>query len=241
MRRTLNGRLYAGLIATWVWLTALPVMAAETEAQLLLYRMQAPGEGSTLNRFLVTPSFLRLDHGERDSGYILFDRQAQLIYSVNHKERSILVIDPPSMTEALAAQAPVIEVKSVEPVEAPAVAGVKPQRWLLTAAGRTCREAFVLPGAMSEAVAAYGEYLNVLARQQAVGQAAIPAEFQDACDSAIHVYAPASLLDKGLILKVWNDQNYREELLDFRRDFKVSERDFVLPQGYQRVPMMSGF
>ncbi|MEJ2395936.1 MAG: UDP-2,3-diacylglucosamine hydrolase, partial [Candidatus Thiodiazotropha sp.] len=122
-----------------------------------------------------------------------------------------------------------------------AVAGVKPQRWVLTAAGRTCREAFVLPGAMSEAVAAYSEYLKVLARQQAVGQAAIPAEYQDACDSAIHVYAPTSLLDKGLILNAWDDQSYREELLDFRRDFKVSESDFVLPQGYQRVPMMSGF
>jgi hypothetical protein len=239
MCRTLNRRFVVALLASWVGLSALPAMGAEITAQQLRYRQLAPGEEPSLNRLLVTPAFLRLDRGERDSGYILFDRQAKRIFSVDPEERSILVIDPPPMSDELAAQAPAIEVNRVQPVEAPVVAGVKPQRWVMTAAGRTCREAFVLPGVMDEAVAAYAEYLQVLARQQAMAQPSIPAEFQDACDSAIHVYAPAALLHKGMILRAWDGQKRQQELLDFRRDLQLPESVFQLPEAYQRIPLTS--
>ena len=241
MRRRLNGLPFGGLMFILLGLVGQPAMSAQTQAELLVYGVHAPGEEDALNRLTVTPAFLRLDRGEQDGGYILYDRKAGVIYSVNHEDRSILVIDPPPMTDELAAMAPEIELKPLKPVEAPVVAGVKPRHWALTAGGRTCREAFVLPGTMADAVAAYGAYLEVLARQQALALTAMPAEFQDACDSAIHVYSPALLLEKGMILKAWDSGDYREELLDFRSGFAVPQDHFALPEDYSRVPMTAGF
>jgi hypothetical protein len=121
------------------------------------------------------------------------------------------------------------------------VGGVKPQQWVLTVAGQQCRNAFVLPGVLPKATAAYGEYLRLLSHQQAQALTAIPAEFQDACDNAVHVFAADELLQKGLPLNVWDSRGYRESLIDFRKAFTVTESDFTLPAGYARLPMQAGF
>ncbi len=241
MRPTLIFSYSLALFALALGLASWPASSADEQVELLLYRVQSPGEEASFNRLLASKDFLRLDGGEQDSGYILFDRREQRIYSVNHEEQSILVIDPPALADGFGANAPRIDVQSVTPVEAPEVAGVKPLRWRLVAAGKSCREAFVLPGLMPNAVTAYGEYLRVLARQQAQALATIPAEFQDACDDAVHVYAPDALLQKGMPLDIWSGENYRESLVDFRAAFKVPESAFSLPAGYSRVPMRSGF
>jgi hypothetical protein len=228
-------------------LLLLPLLAtslasgAEVEAELLIYRVGSSVEEAYLNRLLATPGFLRLDRGEQDSGYILYDRRQGVVYSVDHEERSILVIDPPPLNDELAARAEAVEVRPVASESAPAVGGVRPQHWVLRRGGRQCREAYVLPGLMPNAVAAYAEYLGVLARQQALALPAIPAEVQDACDNAVHLLAPDALLRKGLPLKVWDEQGYRESLIDFRAEFQVPEGDFTLPAAYTRVPMGRGF
>jgi hypothetical protein len=222
-------------------LTPWPAFSTDQQVELLLYRVQSANEGAAFNRLLVSPGFLRLDRGEQDPGYILFDRREGIIYSVNRDEQSILVIDPPELPADFGANAPAIGLQQVTPVEAPEVAGVKPQHWRLMVAEASCREAFVLPGAMPNAVAAYGEYLRVLARQQAQALSAIPTEFQDACDNAVHVFAVDALLSKGLPLDVWSAGDYRESLVDFRESFTVSEDDFILPADYARVPMRTMF
>jgi hypothetical protein len=239
MRTTLKRPFLALLLLVMPLLATLPASGAEVAAELLIYRISSPAEEIYLNRLLVTPEFLRLDRGEQDSGYILYDRRQGVVYSADHEERSILIIDPPPLNKELAAQATAIEVKPVASEKAPVVGGVTPQRWVLRAGGRQCREAYVLPGLMSNAVAAYGEYLSVLARQQALALPAIPAEFQDACDNAVHLLAPDALLRKGLPLKVWDEQGYRESLIDFREGFQVPESDFTLPDDYSRMPMGS--
>ena len=240
MRTTLNRRLPYGLPLMLTLLTTSPVICAEVAAELLIYRVASPVEEVYLNRLLVTPKFLRLDRGEQDSGYILYDRRQGVVYSVDREERSILVIDPPPLKEEFEARTEAIEVISVASEKVPSVGGVSPQHWVLRAGGRQCREAYVLPGLMPNAAAAYGEYLSVLARQQALALPVIPAEFQDACDMAVNILAPDSLLRKGLPLRIWDGQSYRESLIDFREEFRVPESDFSLPADYARMPMGSG-
>jgi hypothetical protein len=228
-----------GLIAAQLIIAALPAVGAQKLAVLLLYRIESPGEEAYFNRLLSTPAFLRLDKGAQDRGYILYDRQQRVIYSVDHEERSILVIDPPPLTQELKAQAPAIELQVVETADVPKVKNIKPQQWRLSAAGQTCRDAFVLPGLMSGAVAAYGEYLQVLARQQALALASIPVELQDDCDNAVHIHAATALMEKGLILKSWDSGGHQQELIDFRSEFSVSIGDFELPENYRLIPMVS--
>lgn len=221
-------------------LLAWPAVGAESRATLLIYQVESPDEPTYINRLLATADFLRLDRGTQDSGYILFDRGEGIIYSVNHEEASILVIDPPPLSEALQALAPEIRLVSEPISEAPAIGGVKPDQWSLSADGTLCRNAFVLPELMPAAVAAYAEYLRVLARQQALVLPSLPTEYQDACDSATHVFAADSLLGKGLPLNIWNERGFRESLIDFRDDFQVPESDFTLPESYSRSNMDGG-
>lgn len=239
MRRRLIHPFLRGALSLVLLSALFPACAAETAAGLLVYHVDAPDGESYISRLLATPDFLRLDQGEQDPGFILFDRRQRIIYSVNPSDRSILVIDPPD-TKPQTPDDTVIEVTSVVRGKVPEVAGTQPQHWVLLANGTICREAFVAPALMSGTLAAYGEYLQVLAAQQALALPAIPDELKDACDSAVHVYAADALLQKGLPLKVWNNQGYREELMDFRPDFRVSDESFTLPEGFQRVPMMSG-
>ncbi len=241
MRSTLIASYSLVLSALSFGLTPWPAFSADEEVELLLYRVQSANEVPAFNRLLVSPDFLRLDGGGEDRGYILFDRREQIIYSVNHDDQSILVIDPPALPADFDAKAPAIALRQVTPAEAPEVGGVKPQHWRLLVADASCREAFVLPGMMPRAVAAYGEYLRVLSRQQAQALSAIPAEYQDPCDNALHVFAADALLKKGLPLDIWGGGDYRESLIDFREAFAVQEGAFSLPSGYSRVPMRSGF
>ncbi len=240
MRRALKRILDPHRIMGWLLLAALPALAFAGQADRLVYRVQSPGEEPYFSRLLATPAFLRLDQGAQDSGYILFDRKQQVIYSVTHEDHAILVIDPPPLPPELATKAPVVSLQEAEPVSAPVVGGIKPRQWTLSADGRSCRQAFVLPGMMPQAVSAYAEYLTVLARQQALTLEAMPPEFQDECDSAIHVFAPAALLQKGLIVKAWDGRGYQEELVDFRQRIEVPDSDFTLPERYRRTPMAPG-
>jgi hypothetical protein len=241
MRKKTRDSILYRLIISLLTLSVWPAVGAEIQAALLIYQVESPDEPTYFNRLLATPDFLRLDRGAQDSGYILFDRRDSVIYSVNHEDGSILVIDPPPLSKALQAEAPSIELRSVKPVDAPMVGGVKPGHWVLKADGAVCRSAFVLPGLMSKAVEVYAEYLGLLARQQAQALPAIPPEFQSACDNAVHVFASDRLLQKGLPLNLWDERGYRESLVEFRDAFPVSEKDFSLPDGYTRSPMRTGF
>lgn len=220
-------------------LAPLGVRAGEMEAALLVYRVETPDGENSVNRLLTTRDFLRLDQGAQDTGFILFDRKQRKIYSVTQSDRSILVIDPPAGDPKKPDDLKV-EVRPAQGGGAPEVEGVKPQHWTLLANGKRCREAFVAPGLMADAVAIYGDYLRVLAAQQALALPAIPEEFRDACDSAIHVYAPDALLRKGLPLKIWHPAGYREELVDHRPVFSIPDDSFTLPQGYREMRMGGG-
>ncbi len=240
MLKTLRDSVLKRLTVALLTLLAWPAVGAETRAALLIYQVESPDEPTYFNRLLATEDYLRLDRGAQDSGYILFDRAEGVIYSVNHEDDSILVIDPPPLSETLKEPARKVELEAGEPADAPVVGGVKPEHWVLSADGSVCRDAFILPQLMPAARAAYAEYLRVLARQQALALPVMPAEFQDACDSALHVYAPDSLLAKGLPVSSWSPGGYRESLIDFREAFQVPESDFTLPENYSRSNMRTG-
>lgn len=239
MRTTSMSLAWLGGLSLLAGLVCLPVAAAEVAAGLLIYRIEAPGQAVTINRLLTTPDYLRLDQGEADQGFILFDRRERVIYSVNQEEQTILEIDPPAVSLEVPADLN-IELKPVQMTDAPAVGEVKPVHWQLRANGKTCREAMLAPGLMPKAIAAYREYLLLLAAQQAVSLMSLPEEFQSACDSAVHVYAPDALLERGLPLSIWDAQGYLEVLTDFKPTSSIPADYFTLPEGFERIPMGNG-
>ena len=215
------------------WLLSSAAAAADSTAQLLVYRVIEPGGEPYISRLLSTPAFLRLDQGRDDTGFILLDRKAKVIYSVNGEDHSILVIDPP-LQERKTPSSLRLSSRRLEEAGMPQVAGKSPEYWQFLVDDRLCRSAIVVPGLLPLAKAAYAEYLDLLAYQQLVTQAAVPAQLQDPCDTAIHIYAPLAVLDKGLPLKEWHASGWRQELVDFRDEFAISSDSFELPADYRR-------
>lgn len=223
-----------------LWLLCAPAGADEVEADLLLYRMERRGEPLSLERMLATTDYLRLDRGEGDSGFILFDRRERVIYSVDPAERTILEIDPPPLSRVIPADLN-IELRNPPLADVPVVAGVTPVHWQLWVNGESCREAILAPGLMPRVVTAYRDYLLLLAAQHAVALSAIPEELRDPCDNALNVYAPDVLWGKGLPLRSWNGRDYREVLTEFSPKRRVPEARFTLPKGYEHQSVGAGF
>ena len=224
------------VILLLAWCLSGAVGAAETTAQLLVYRVIEPGGEPYVSRLLSTPDFLRLDQGQQDNGFILLDRKARIIYSVNSEDHSILVIDPPRQARKLPSSLRLSDSQQAE-AGMPKVAGKSPEYWQFFVNERLCRSAVVVPGLLPLAKAAYAEYLDLLAYQQLMTQTAVPSQLQDPCDQAIHIYAPLAVLDKGLPLREWHEAGWRQELLDFRNEISVSGESFELPADYHRVSL----
>jgi hypothetical protein len=234
MRRFLKTALLLTLPA------ALPGAAADSAepdltAGLLVYRVTEAGAAPYLSRILVTPSYVRMDYGAGGQGFVLFDRDSQVIYSADPSERTVLVIDPvrekPEAPMALA----VSEQRFVDE-EAPAIGGVTPVRYELKTNGQVCRHLIVLPGVMDAAVEGLREYFDALSYQQAATLANMPEDLYDPCDLSTHVFNPERGLAFGLPVQDWNADE-RRELLDFRPDFAVSPELFEIPAGYGRMSM----
>ncbi|MES9943605.1 MAG: hypothetical protein ABW080_01430 [Candidatus Thiodiazotropha sp.] len=236
--------MYRGLIRIYLaWMVLLSVLlpgkqvlADERQAGLLQFAVRNANGSEVTSRLLVTPTMLRIEQQGQDRGYILYDREAATIYSVTPEERSILVIQPQS-DRVQTPQQMRLRVEQVVDFDGPDIGGSKPQHWRLIVNDTTCRNVILAPGLMTDALAVYGDYLTLLANQHYLSLDAIPAEYRDVCDDAIHVFAPALLLQKGLPIRVWDQDGNQERLLDYSSQHSVSSNLFRLPEDYEQVPM----
>lgn len=213
-----------------------PSMADGIQADLLLYGVTQANGDEVTNRMLVSHGKLRIDQAEQADGYILYDAEAGSIYSLTREERSILVIQPKGETPRIPDSVE-LKMERIDDFDGPEIGGSKPQHWRLSVNGEICRDAILAPGLMTDALAIYRDYLSLLAKQHYLSLDAIPAEYRDPCDDAIHVYAPALLLQWGLPIRLWDQSGHQERLLDFTRQKRVSADLFGLPEDYQRLPM----
>jgi len=207
---------------------------AETiDADLLVYRVTEADAEPYISRILVSGRFVRLDQGETESGFILFDREKWTVYSVSAEDQTVLEVHPDKRAPTQRGQ---LEVRRMPAQEAPEVDGVKPQYYRYLADGKVCREAFVLPGVMKRALKTLRAYRRLLADQEAATLSNIPKDVRTPCGDALNLHSPEAELEQGLPVRVW-DEARREELLDYRTSFAVSYEAFELPEGYERMDL----
>lgn len=211
------------------------VLAAEQQAALLVYRVWEQGLDPYVSRILVTPRYVRMDEGEGNSQYTLYDREKAVIYNVDDEEHSILVIDPPESEPALPEGFKLSEKVSADE-GAPTIAGKPPQRVSLLANGEVCRELVAVQGLMAPALAGMREMQRTLGHVQAATLSVMPMEAQSACELVENVYAPLRRLDHGLPIQ--DDEHGRgRALVDFSEVHPVDAKLFVLPADYSRSEM----
>ncbi|MES9993767.1 MAG: hypothetical protein ABW098_17595 [Candidatus Thiodiazotropha sp.] len=218
-------------------LPALGLAVDQTQAGFLLYGVREASGEESVNRLLFAPGMLRIEQQNLEAGYILFNREARAIYSVTPEERTILVIQPEPGRVKIPDEID-FKLERIEDIDSPEIGGSKPQHWRLTVNGKLCRDAILAPDLMGDQRALYRDYMLLLAKQHYLGLNAIPPEYRDPCDDLVHVFAPALFIEKGLPVRVWDQQGYQQSLLDFSVEKRFSAEHFQLPKDYQRLPML---
>ncbi|MEJ2407732.1 MAG: hypothetical protein P8171_26445 [Candidatus Thiodiazotropha sp.] len=210
-----------------------PLLAADVDSTMLLYQAQEPGAGSYPSRILVTERYVRMDDGVDQGDYLVFDRKTHLISSVTHDDQTVFEIPEREITLPSPLK---LELRTAEVAlqgDAPKVAGKAPHHRELYVNDKLCYSVVAVPGLMDDAVAALREFRQVLAGEHAHTLPRIPADMQEPCDLALNTFHPEWQLQFGLPLQEWDGKGNRQVLMDYKEGFKVDEKLFSLPKGYQ--------
>lgn len=218
-----------------------PGSGADTDARadetvtLLLFEEQETGTGLYPVRMLVNDRYLRIDEGEYEGDFLLYNRATRKISSVSHEEQSILIIEG---TEAKVGRPDFsIEVEVNDSGDIPAIAGIAPSRLTISVDGDNCFYAVVAPGLMEGAVKALIEYQMVLSQRQQAALNTMPTDRVTPCFLTRYVYGLALHLKAGFPLREWDDAGYLRVLMNFEEKYPAPEGIFSLPVGYSELQL----
>lgn len=190
---------------------------------------------ATILRMLITDGHLRLDGGlAGEEGYVLYDRNARVIYAVSDAARTIRVM--PALEVEVPPPLP-LEL-TVRARAEPGATAVGPRAGSLVeflVNGRTCYSAVVVDGLLEPARRAESEYLEAQASRERAELARMPGGMLDACDLGRYVFAPARHLVDGYPVQVQDPAGYRRHLIGFDAAWRADAALFTLPEGYERV------
>jgi len=209
-----------------------PQALGPNHAELVLFQDQEPDIQPYLTRVIVTDDFMRIDDGHAASDFVLFDRKQQAVYSVAHDDQAILVVHAKPVT----AKSPIaltLDAHRVDHPDAPAIGGKTPVQYDLLVNGKVCSHVVAVPGLLEPTLAAMREFRRALSGQHAENLPKTPVDMLDPCFLADDVFHPGRVLQYGFPLRLWGADGKKRSLMDFKTDFKVDPKLFVLPKGYQ--------
>jgi hypothetical protein len=209
-----------------------PIVADEVESVMLMYQAQEPGVAPYASRILVTGQHVRMDDGQDDGDYLIFNRETRLISSVTHDERTVFEI-PPRGVEQEPPMPLQLHSEKVTQGEVPKVAGERPQHHQLYVNDKLCYSVVAVPGLMTDTVEALRDFRQVLAGEHAKVLPRLPADMQDPCDMAINTFHPDWQLRFGLPIQEWDETGNRQMLMDYKQGLMLDEELFGLPEGYR--------
>ncbi len=184
-------------------------------------------------RMLVSEQYLRIEDGDTQDGYILLDRAAHTIFSVNHAEKSTLVLR--TRPVKFAAPKPFENKVEREKETLPPVDGKTVTHYRLLTNSERCFDVYAADGLLPEAVAALREYHETLAGEQSVMQTNFPVGMQSACDIADLVLLPARYLAHGFPVRQVNRAGVTRQLVSYKLDVPVEKGIFDLPKDYKQI------
>jgi len=204
--------------------------------QMLRFDEQESGTDVYPVRMLVSDAAIRIDHGRDEDDFVLMDRKSRSIFSVNHEEQTILVVEYRTVDVELP-KPPNMTVTEEVDDEAPLIMGRKPVSRQYLADGEPCLQVVAVPGLLEPAVDAMREYADVLAVRQKNSLDTVPDFMRTSCFFARYIHAPAQHLENGLPIQEWDATGYRRALIDFDAAMQVPQTLFNLPAGYNRFTL----
>jgi len=200
---------------------------------LLVYKVQEPGIDPYKSRVIITDEYIRLDDNDDGNDFVLVHRKDKTVYSVSDDNDSILVVKHrPVAVEAPIELYPETVRKPDE--NAPQIDGRELVHYIFKINGEACQDATIAEGLLLEATAAIAEYRQILAGQHAATFKSTPADLQNACDMAMHIFQPDRYLKFGLPVDERDYTGYQRSLIDFDDDYEVNPALFVLPAAFKQ-------
>jgi len=202
-----------------------------SETNMALFIEQEEGIDPYQTRMLVNSKYLRFDDGQDSTSYLLVDRAAKKIFSVNHQDKTVMILEMKTHDAK-----PPFELKHAAKVvgdmkEAPIIHGKQPVHYQLSTNDRVCMDVVAVEGLLPEAVRAMQEYHSILASDSATTFQNIPADLQEPCMLAMTTFAPNEYLRHGFPVQEWKP-GYSRHLQDFKQHVDTPEGTFTVPADY---------
>jgi len=204
---------------------------------LLYIETEAGSDQSYTARMFVNANYLHMADSRAPMDYILFDRKAKVIYSVNADDQTVFEIHAKSLDIE-----PPIRIDYVEesqPSSAiPKIQGRHATHYRYTVNGERCYDAVVTPpGFLPEVREALMEFRAILAAEHASTLANTPRDMLDACDLAVNVFDANRHYSHGLPIREWGADGYQRFLKDYQGKFTVLQKVLSLPEDYRHYSL----
>lgn len=185
-------------------------------------------------RLIVTEKYMRFDDGEGSADFVLFDRDNNVIYSVNSSESTILAVHEKQIDIQPPYELKLTHTKLDNLKDAPTIDGKQAEHYQFSANGERCYDVIAVQGLMPDVVVALREFAELLASDSKVTFNTLPADLQKPCDISMNTFAPGRHLEFGFPIQEWSMNGSGRSLLDFQVDYQADPALFVLPADYRR-------
>lgn len=200
---------------------------------LLYAETEAGSKQSYTVRMFINPNYIHMDDSRTPQDFLLFDRKAKVIYSVNADDQTVfeihakpINIEPPISIDYAEESQPSSAIPKINDQQA--------THYRYTVNGERCYDAVVMPESfLPEVREALMEFRLVLAGEHASTLANTPRDMLDACDLALNIFETNRHYAHGLPIREWGNGGYQRFLKDYREGYILVKEVLTLPEGYR--------
>lgn len=203
--------------------------AKDIISRVFYYEEVEQGAGSQTMRYIVNKHYLRIDNGDDNSDFILFDVKEKMIHSINHEDRTILKIENKQW------QTPEFDFKVNKQFDkmqnAPKISDKQVFSYLLKADDITCTQVSIIKDMFADDMQVFYQYQQVLSGQQVATLKNTPKELHTPCFLIDQVYHSGDYYKQGLPVHISYSRGYEKFLKDYKES-EFNNKLFIKPKGY---------
>lgn len=211
------------------WFLVKAAFAEGIISRVFYYDETEQGVGTQSMRYIVNNNYLRIDNGDDNADFILFDTKQKIIHSINHEDRTILKIENKQW------QIPEFDFKVNIQQEimhaAPKISNKQVFSYIVKADDVACTQVSIIKGMYAEDMQVFYQYQQVLSGQQVATLKNTPKELHTPCFLIDQVYHSGKYYLQGLPVHISYSRGYEK----FLKDYKEGEFDaqlFIKPDAY---------
>lgn len=222
--------LMSGIMGAGILFLGCAIAQAESVI-MLIYQEIEPGQGKALVRKIINEGFMRIDNGQENDGFVLFDRKKQVIYNISFRDKTIFTLHSKKITGSIPLKFSIRE-KIITAETTPLLDG-KLKHLRFWAGDQLCLNRFSLAGLLPEVIKIQKEYLEILAGEHLAVIKSTPREMLDPCDLALHISHWQQRFEGGFPVMEYEYTGKERILMDFDPAYQLNFPWTRLPLGFK--------